>query len=104
MADHHSDREAVLQRIAANLGRARRHSGLSQEVLGMRAGLHRTEIGMLENAERLPRIDTVVKLATALEIPVDQLVDGLTWEPPQRIGEAGRFKAHAVSNPAPPDS
>ena len=45
-------------------------------MLGLLAGLHRTEIGMLENGERLPRIDTVVKLATALEIPVDQLVDG----------------------------
>lgn len=87
-----SDRDVVLQRIAANLRRARRLADLSQESLGLKAGLHRTEIGMLENAERLPRIDTVVKLATALEIPVDQLIDGVTWELPQRIGEPGRFQ------------
>lgn len=88
-----ADRDIVLKRVADNLRRARRKTDLSQETLGILAGLHRTEIGMLENAERIPRIDSVVKLATVLEIPVDQLVDGLTWEPPRRLGEAGQFKA-----------
>jgi transcriptional regulator with XRE-family HTH domain len=91
-----SDREIVLKRVAANLSSVRRLLDVSQETLGVLAGLHRTEIGLLENAERIPRIDTVVKLATVLEIPVDQLVDGLTWEPPERVGEAGRFVAAAV--------
>lgn len=88
-----SDRQIVLKRVAANLRNARRRLDVSQETLGILAGLHRTEIGMLENAERIPRIDSVVKLATVLEIPVDQIVDGLTWEPPRRLGEAGQFKA-----------
>lgn len=88
-----SDRQIVLKRVAENLRSARRGLEISQETLGILAGLHRTEIGMLENAERIPRIDSVVKLATVLEIPVDQIVDGLTWEPPRRIGEASRFKA-----------
>lgn len=88
-----SDRQVVLKRVAENLRSARRRLDISQETLGILAGLHRTEIGMLENAERIPRIDSVVKLATVLEIPVDQIVDGLTWEPPRRIGEPGRFKA-----------
>lgn len=90
------EREIVLSRVAANLRSARRRLDLSQETLGILAGLHRTEIGMLENAERIPRIDTIVKLATVLEIPVDQLVDGLTWVPPERVGESGRFVAAAV--------
>ena len=50
---------------------------MTQELLAHRSGLHRTEIGKLENSERLPRLDTAVKLATALEVPLDQLVDGL---------------------------
>ncbi len=87
-----SDRQIILNRVAENLRSTRRRLGVSQETLGILAGLHRTEIGMLENAERIPRIDSVVKLATVLEIPVDQIVDGLTWEPPRRIGEPGRFK------------
>lgn len=88
-----SDRQVALQRVAENLRSTRRRLGVSQETLGILAGLHRTEIGMLENAERIPRIDSVVKLATVLEIPVDQIVDGLTWEPPRRVGEPGWFKA-----------
>lgn len=89
-----SDRQIVLKRVAENLRGARRRLDISQETLGILAGLHRTEIGMLENAERIPRIDSVVKLATVLEIPVDQIVDGLTWEPPRRVGEPGRFRTN----------
>ncbi len=92
MSEQNSDRQIVLKRVAQNLRRARRRLDVSQETLGILAGLHRTEIGMLENAERIPRIDTVVKLATVLEIPVDQLVDGVTWDPPERLGESGRFR------------
>lgn len=92
MSEQSSDRQIVLKRVAENLRRARRRLDVSQETLGILAGLHRTEIGMLENAERIPRIDTVVKLATVLEIPVDQLVDGITWKAPERIGEVGRFR------------
>jgi transcriptional regulator with XRE-family HTH domain len=91
MDDHRSSRDVFGQRFAENLLRARRLSGLSQERLGQLAGLHRTEIGKLEYAERVPRIDSVVKLATALDISVDQLVDGLTWRPPERFGDPGRF-------------
>ena len=100
MSEQSSDRQVVLKRVAENLRSARRRLGISQETLGILAGLHRTEIGMLENAERIPRIDTVVKLATVLDITVDQLVDGVTWEPPRRIGEAGQIKG---DRPEPQD-
>jgi transcriptional regulator with XRE-family HTH domain len=103
MSEQSSDRQIVLKRVAANLRNARRRLDVSQETLGILAGLHRTEIGMLENAERIPRIDTVVKLATVLETPVDQLVDGVTWEPPKRIGEAGRFKVPPSSDTSSSD-
>jgi len=44
-------------------------------------GLHRTEIGMLERGVRLPRVDTLIKLAGALEVSVDDLVEGIEWTP-----------------------
>lgn len=64
-----------------NLGRARRRTGLSQEALAVLASVHRTEVGLLERGERCPRIDTAVKLAAALEVSVEDLVEGIAWNP-----------------------
>lgn len=54
---------------------------MSQEVAAVRAGLHRTEIGLLERGERIPRIDTLIKLAAATSVPPGELLDGIHWEP-----------------------
>lgn len=67
--------------VGRNLLRQRKHAGLSQEEAAIRASLHRTEIGLLERGERLPRVDTLVKLAGALGIMPSDLLDGITWEP-----------------------
>ena len=71
--------------IAATFGRnlaaARKRSGYSQEEVGVRASLHRTEIGLLERGERLPRIDTAIKLAGAVNVPVATLLAGIEWTP-----------------------
>jgi transcriptional regulator with XRE-family HTH domain len=77
--------------FAENLLRARRAAGLSQEALGFEAMLHRTEIGTLERGERVPGLDTAVKLAAALGVSVDQLVAGIAWRVREPAG--GRFDA-----------
>lgn len=71
----------LADRFGRNLVRCRKRAGLSQEELGFRASLHRTEIGMLERGIRLARVDTLVKLAGALEIPPGDLLDGMDWTP-----------------------
>jgi XRE family transcriptional regulator, regulator of sulfur utilization len=63
------------------LSLCRKRAGLSQEELAVRASLHRTEIGLLERGERLPRIDTVIKLAGALAISPGDLIEGIDWSP-----------------------
>lgn len=77
-------------RFGQNLRRCRRVADLSQEQLGFRAGLHRTEIGLLERGARIPRIDTVIKLAAALEIEPHELFEGIHWTPGD--AEPGRFE------------
>jgi transcriptional regulator with XRE-family HTH domain len=72
---------SVAERFAANLARCRRAADLSQDDLGFRASLHRTEISQLERGLRLPRIDTLIKLAGALGISVGGLLDGMAWHP-----------------------
>lgn len=64
-----------------NLARCREKVGLSQEELGIRASLHRTEISQLERGLRVARIDTLVKLAGALGVPPAELIEGIDWTP-----------------------
>jgi len=73
--------EEIAQRFGENVRRARRRAGLSQEEAAVRASLHRTEIGLLERAERTPRIDTAVKLAGAVGVPVGELLGDVVWSP-----------------------
>jgi transcriptional regulator with XRE-family HTH domain len=79
--------------VAENLFIIRRRAGLSQEQLADLAGLHRTEIGNLERGVRLARIDTVVKLAGALEIAPGDLLKGMAWLPSKPSGGSpgGKF-------------
>lgn len=78
-----------------NLVRCRKQAGLSQEQLGEHANLHRTAIGLLERGARMPRIDTLIKLAAALEIPPSDLLNGMIWKPGTRT--EGRFIDTAVT-------
>jgi len=74
------DSRVVADRFRDNLVRLRKAAGLSQEELGYRSGLHRTEIGMLEHGHRLPRIDTLVKLSRGLEVLPGVFLEGIEWK------------------------
>lgn len=71
----------VARCFAENLHSLRKHAELSQEELGYRAGLHRTEIGMLERGVRLARVDTILKLAGALGVEPGDLFAGMSYRP-----------------------
>jgi transcriptional regulator with XRE-family HTH domain len=67
--------------VGTNLARVRQAKGLSQEEVADRAGLHRTEISLLELGKRTPRIDTVVRVMGALGVSAEQAFEGATWAP-----------------------
>jgi DNA-binding XRE family transcriptional regulator len=71
----------VAQRFGDNLRRIRRRKGLSQDELAARASLHRTEIGMLENGQRVARITTMIQLAGAMDVDPAELIAGIGWSP-----------------------
>ncbi len=81
------------ERLAGNLRAARLKVGISQEELGDRCDLHRTEISLLERAGREPRFATMLKLAGALGIDPREFFAGSRWD-----YEAARF----VVEPPPP--
>jgi transcriptional regulator with XRE-family HTH domain len=71
-------------RFAANLRQARTEAGISQEELGYRCELHRTEISLLERAGREPRLSTMIKLAGALDVTPADLCTGISWHASKR--------------------
>jgi len=72
---------SVAGRFGANLARHRKLAALSQEEVAFRASVHRTEISQLERGLRHARVDTVAKLAAALEVDPGRLFEGIVWEP-----------------------
>ena len=53
----------------------RKLKSISQEELAFRAGLHRTYIGMIERAEKNITLLNIEKIANALELPIEQMLD-----------------------------
>ncbi|HVY78868.1 MAG TPA: helix-turn-helix transcriptional regulator [Solirubrobacterales bacterium] len=76
-------------KFAENMLIQRRRSGLSQEELGFLTDLHRTEIGQLERGTRLPRFDTIAKLAGGPRVEPAVLFSGIEWQ--ARGYKTGRF-------------
>jgi transcriptional regulator with XRE-family HTH domain len=79
------------ERFATNLRQARTKVGISQEELGNRCELHRTEISLLERAGREPRLSTIVKLAGSLDTTPGALCTGVTWQPAKRRFDVKRL-------------
>jgi len=79
-------RRALAVRFAENLLRARERAGLSQEEVGFRSSLHRTQVGVLERGARLPQLDTILKLAGGLSVSPCELLRGMAWEPAELSG------------------
>lgn len=71
----------ISERFAVNVVRLREATGMTQEELAFRAAIHRTQISFIESGKRMPRLDTLVKLAGALEVSVSTLVEGIAWVP-----------------------
>lgn len=64
-------------RFSENLYRARRHAGISQQTLGLRADVDAAAISLYERGQREPNLRTVLKLARTLRISPAELLRGL---------------------------
>jgi transcriptional regulator with XRE-family HTH domain len=85
-----ADRNLLPMHFGNRLRACRSQAEISQEVLGEISSLHRTEIGLLERGEREPRLSAIIKLASALEVPLHELVGGIDWKP--ALAGAGKFE------------
>ena len=63
-------------KFGRNVQATRQALKISQEELAFRAGLHRTYIGMVERAERTISLQNAKKIADALNVKLDLLLNG----------------------------
>ena len=62
------------------LRRLRLKAGLTQEQLGFDADLRRTYVSILELGQQQPSLTTILKLATALDVPAPTLMKWVVLE------------------------
>jgi transcriptional regulator with XRE-family HTH domain len=70
--------------LAANVRRLRAGRGLTQAELAEAAGLEPRSIRAVEGAKTAPRLDTIVRLADALEVPIGDLFAAARLPNPKR--------------------
>lgn len=60
--------DANQRRIGENIRELRNAAGRTQEDVAGEAGMHPTALSMIENGQREPRIDSIIRLAFALDV------------------------------------
>lgn len=75
--DYNEERRLLLERFGKAGRGVRKARDPSQEELGWRCGLHRTEISRVERGLGGPGLCTLLLIATELDVPVAVLLDGL---------------------------
>jgi transcriptional regulator with XRE-family HTH domain len=91
----------VASRLGSNLRRIRLERRLSQEELMVRADVHRTQISKYERGEAEPQLETLARLAWALDVSADSLLAGINWQesPPRLSVESNEFDLQNGTSP-----
>jgi transcriptional regulator with XRE-family HTH domain len=70
----------VAEHVGRRVRRRRRAIDMTQEALAFRAGVHRTQITLIESGRRMPYPYTLVKIAGGLAVSTGRLFEGIEWE------------------------
>lgn len=65
----------ILIKFGERVREIRKEKGISQEQLSFKADLHRTYIGMIERAEKNITLVNIEKIANALKVSVNDLMN-----------------------------
>lgn len=63
------------EELASKIRDYRKKKGMSQEALADKSGINHRTIQRIENSENMPTGDTLMKIAAALDISSDELID-----------------------------
>jgi len=84
--------DELRERLGINMRECRKRLGISQHEVAFRAETHYTLISPLELGQKLPRMDTLIRLAGALDVTPSDLTAGILWTPGQAIISPGEFE------------
>lgn len=68
---------ALSKQVGQRIRNYRTNSGLSQEKLAELSGCHPTYIGQVERGEKNATLDSIERIASALQVPLSQLFEKL---------------------------
>jgi transcriptional regulator with XRE-family HTH domain len=68
-----------MRQFVANLGGLIAARGLSPAEVAARADIHRSHLSLILAGERMVQLDTLVKLAGALDVAPAELLTGVEW-------------------------
>ena len=71
------NRQFAMQTVGSNICRLRKGLGLTQRELSVNVGIFRTFLSRMETGNANPSLATLVALAVALDVGVDELFEGL---------------------------
>ena len=101
-----SSRLEVAAIFGQNIRAARERRHLTQAKLARAAGLSKAGLSLIERGIRETTIETLLSLASALEVTLAFLLGGVAWEPRQsscantaRQGRAQHHDAHSLDGP-----
>ncbi|MFD5903571.1 helix-turn-helix domain-containing protein [Streptomyces microflavus] len=60
--------------IGVQIRAAREYAGLTQETIALRSGIRITTVSDIEQGHRAAQIDTLIRIADAIGVPLEDLV------------------------------
>jgi transcriptional regulator with XRE-family HTH domain len=85
------DSSSVAEHFGRRLWYRRRLADLTQESLALLIDVHRSEVSEVERGLRVPRLNTILKLAGGVEVSPCDLVAGLRWQPGSQAEVGGAY-------------
>lgn len=83
--------DELRERFGVNLRESRKRLGVSQYELAFRAEIAPNSVSLMELGKKMPRIDTVIRLAGAVGAKPSELIAGVVWMPAEVVATPGSF-------------
>lgn len=87
----------ITKQLGLRIRLLRNERHMSQEEVSFKAGISAAHLGQIERATKNPTIETVARIAAALEVSITSLFDSSPTAPKQRNNTIQKINAHLES-------